>query len=102
MAKLTIINLFIPLFVGGVFCMILLSHHLIYLIAPTTLLFYGLALFNAGKYTLKEVRYLGLTEMLLGLFASYYAGYGLLFWALGFGILHIIYGTVMYFKYERS
>jgi hypothetical protein len=102
MAKLTIINLFLPLCIGGIFCLILLYHHLIFLIAPSTLLFYGLALFNAGKYTLIEVRYLGLTEMLLGLVACLFAGYGLLFWALGFGVLHIIYGTVMYFKYERS
>lgn len=102
MARLTVINLFIPLIIGGLFCLILLYHHLIFLIAPATLLFYGLALFNAGKYTLIEVRYLGITEMLLGLVACLFAGYGLLFWALGFGVFHITYGSVMYFKYERS
>ena len=101
MAKLTIINLFIPLAVGGIFCLILLYHHIISLIAPATLIFYGMALFNAGKYTLKEVRVLGILEMLLGLIACFFVGYGLLFWAMGFGILHIIYGTVMYRRYER-
>lgn len=101
MAKLTVINLFIPLAVGGIFCLVLLYHHLIGLIAPATLIFYGLALFNTSKYTLKEVRALGIIEMLLGIIACFFIGYGLLFWALGFGIMHIIYGTVMYRRYER-
>lgn len=100
-AKLTAVNLFIPLLAGGLFCLILLYHHIIYLIAPATLVFYGLGLINASKYTLREVRYLGVTEMLIGLVACIFVGYGLLFWALGFGVLHIIYGAVMYFRYER-
>jgi hypothetical protein len=44
---------------------------------------------------------LGICEIGLGLIASIYMGYGLLFWAVGFGVLHIIYGIVMYMKYER-
>lgn len=100
-AKLTSINLFIPLLAGGLFCLVLMYHHIIYLIAPATLVFYGLALINASKYTLKEVRYLGMTEMFIGLISSIFVGYGLLFWALGFGVLHIIYGIVMYYRYER-
>ena len=101
MAKLTLINLFIPLIAGGIFCLVLLYHHIISLVAPATLVFYGMALFNAGKYTLKEIRVLGILEMLLGLIACFFVGYGLIFWAVGFGILHIIYGTVMYTRYER-
>ncbi|MFH0865082.1 MAG: hypothetical protein V1904_02735 [Bacteroidota bacterium] len=100
-ARLTIINLFIPLVAGGLFCFILLYHHIIYLIAPATLVFYGLALVNASKYTFKEIRYLGMAEILIGLIACICIGYGLLFWALGFGVLHIIYGTVMFSQYER-
>lgn len=100
-AMLTVVNLFIPLIAGGIFCIILLYHNIIYLIAPSTLIFYGLGLINAGKYTLREIRYLGLTEVALGLTAAIFVGYGLLFWALGFGVLHIIYGTVMYYRYER-
>ncbi|MBU3660792.1 MAG: hypothetical protein FGM14_13020 [Flavobacteriales bacterium] len=94
-------NLLLPLITGGVFCLILFYHGLIGLIAPATLIFYGLALINAGKYTLHDIQYLGVFEIILGLFASIYIGYGLLFWALGFGVLHIIYGTLMYFKYEK-
>ncbi|MES2397617.1 MAG: hypothetical protein V4549_16525 [Bacteroidota bacterium] len=69
--------------------------------APSSLLFYGLALINASKYTLNDIRYLGICEIVLGLIASLYIGYGLLFWAAGFGVLHIVYGAVMYYKYER-
>jgi hypothetical protein len=95
------INLFIPLIAGGVFCLSLLSHKQVGLIAPCMLLFYGLALINASKYTLDDIRYLGLCQVGLGLLSSYFIGYGLLFWALGFGVLHIVYGISMYNKYER-
>ena len=95
------VNLFIPLISGGVFCLILLSHKQVGLIAPCMLLFYGLALINASKYTLDDIRYLGLCEIALGLISAYYIGFGLLFWSIGFGILHIIYGVMMYNKYDR-
>jgi len=100
--KRLLINLFIPLIAGGVFALILLFHHLVFLVAPVTLIFYGLALINASKFTLNEIFYLGLCEIALGLIAAVFVGYGLIFWAIGFGILHIIYGTSMYFKYERA
>jgi len=100
-AKRLLINIMIPLATGGIFCLILAYHGAVGLIAPATLIFYGLALINASKYTLDDIRNLGICEIILGLFASVYIGYGLLFWAFGFGILHIIYGTVMYYKYER-
>jgi hypothetical protein len=95
-------NLFIPLIAGGLFCLILLDRAP-ELIAATTLVFYGLALLNASKYTLPDVRTLGLCEITVGLICGFYAGTGtsLLFWAFGFGVLHIIYGAVLYNKYER-
>ncbi len=100
-AQRLIINLFIPLVSGGILCIILLLRNEIHLIAPLTLIFYGLGLVNASKFTLHDVKYLGLCEIALGLVASYFVGYALLFWAIGFGILHIIYGFMMYVKYER-
>jgi general stress protein CsbA len=95
------INLIIPLAAGGIFCLALLAHGIVGLAAPATLVFYGLALLNASKYTLRDIHYLGLIEVALGLLASFFIGYGLLFWAIGFGVMHIIYGTMMYYKYER-
>lgn len=101
-AKRLLINLLIPLIAGGLFCLVLLYHGLVGLVAPSSLLFYGLALINASKYTLNDIRYLGFCEIALGLIASLYMGYGLFFWAAGFGVLHIVYGAVMYYKYERN
>lgn len=100
-AKSLVLNLFVPLSAGGAFCFILLYHNLVFLIAPSMLIFYGLALFNTSKYTLDEIRYLGIIEICLGLIASIWTQFGLVFWGIGFGALHIIYGTLMYFKYEK-
>jgi len=100
-SKRLLINFCIPLFTGGIFAILLLRHEVYGLIAPITLIFYGLACLNASKYTLKDVRYLGITEIILGLIAVEFSGYGLYFWVLGFGICHIIYGAMMYFKYDR-
>ncbi|TND08510.1 MAG: hypothetical protein FD123_2306 [Bacteroidetes bacterium] len=97
-----LLNLFIPLAAGGLFCLALMLHGVIGLIAPATLIFYGLALLNASKYTLNDVRYLGVSQIALGLAACMFVGYGLFFWALGFGVLHIVYGAVMWWKYERG
>ncbi|HYD92493.1 MAG TPA: hypothetical protein VEA37_13530, partial [Flavobacterium sp.] len=81
--------------------LILLSKGLIGLVAPATLLFYGLSLYVASRYTYEDVKILGLVQITLGLISSYYIGYGLLFWAIGFGVCHIIYGIYVHFKYER-
>ena len=97
-----VINLMIPLVTGGIFILFLIEKEILGLVAPLTLLFYGLACVNASKYTLGGVRYLGITMIVLGLISTKFIGYGLLFWALGFGFCHIFYGAVMYFKYERG
>lgn len=100
-SRLMLVNLMIPLLAGGLFCVILFYHGLIGLIAPTTLIFYGLALINAGKYSFEEVSYLGVSEILVGLVALMLKGQGLIFWAVGFGALHIVYGILMYWKHDR-
>jgi hypothetical protein len=97
-----IINLAIPLVAGGLYCLVLLNYRLIGLIAPTTLIFYGIALVGASKYTLDEIRWLGISEIILGLINCVFIGYGVTFWAIGFGVLHIIYGLMMYVRYEAK
>jgi hypothetical protein len=99
--KSLLVNLFIPLAAGGLFCLSLLYHNIYFMIAPSMLIFYGLALLNTSKYTLKEIRYLGMSEICLGVLASVWVQFGIVFWGIGFGILHIMYGTFMYFKYEK-
>ncbi len=101
-ARKLLLNLFIPLFFGGVFCIAMLYHGYVGVIAPATLVFYGMALLNAGKYTYRDIRYLGICQMALGVAAMFFMGRGLYFWAFGFGVLHIIYGLAMYFKYDRA
>ncbi len=91
----------IPLAAAGVFCIGLVYQHAVWLVCPTMLTFYGLTLLNASRHTYRDLEYLGLCEIGLGLIALFLTGYGLLMWTLGFGILHIIYGTVMWFKYDR-
>ncbi|MBC5838315.1 hypothetical protein [Flavobacterium muglaense] len=98
--KNLLINLTIPLFVGFVFCLSLLMHHLFVFIAPATLLFYGLALINAEKYTFSDIKYLGYLELLLGMASLFFLGKGLLFWIIGFGVLHILYGIILFKKYK--
>lgn len=100
-SKRLIINFCIPLVTGGIFSILLLKNGYYGLIAPITLIFYGMSCLNASKYTLRDVRYLGITQIILGLIAVEYSGYGLYFWVIGFGICHIVYGSVMYYKYDR-
>jgi len=101
-AQRLMVNTAIPLLAGAfvVYRMLELGEY--GLIAPSSLIFYGLALVNGSKYTLGEVKYLGYFQVVLGIVNLWMPGNGLYFWALGFGILHIIYGVVMWWKYERQ
>ena len=94
-------NMVIPLAAGGLFILGMLQYNDWRFVSPACLIFYGLALVNASKYTLTDIRYLGYCEIIVGLINMQWIGFGLYFWAMGFGILHIIYGVVMWWKYER-
>jgi uncharacterized membrane protein (Fun14 family) len=100
-SKRLVINLMIPLVTGGIFILILVYNNHYGVVAPACLIFYGLALIQASGNLYEEVRYLGYSEIALGLISAVLPGYGLLFWAIGFGALHIFYGTLMYCKYDR-
>lgn len=101
-SKRLAVNMAIPLIAGGLFVIGLLNSRGWIYVAPSCLVFYGLALVNASKYTLTDIRYLGLLEILLGCICMYFPHDGLYFWTAGFGILHIIYGLIMWWKYERT
>ena len=94
-------SLAVPLLAGGVFCAGLIHHGLFWLAFPTTLIFYGLALLNGSRYTVRDVEYLGVSEVALGLISVFLTGYTLVTWVIGFGVLNIVYGVVMWMKYER-
>lgn len=95
-------NIFFPIATGGIFSLIMIYRGYWGIIAPCMLIFYGLALINGGKYTLSEITKIGYIDVSLGLLCALFPGYGLIFWTIGFGILHIIYGMIMYNKYERK
>ncbi len=95
-------NVLLPVLAGGLFILGMLQYGELRFIAPACLVFYGLALINGSKYTLSDIRYLGYMEIILGIINMWFIGYGLLFWTIGFGVLHIIYGTIMWWKYERN
>jgi len=94
-------NLFIPLTAGGIFCLILFINGNVSIVISLSMIFYGLALYNASNFTLNEVRYLGLANIICGIFALLFPAIGLIFWAIGFGIFHIAYGSFMHLKYDK-
>jgi hypothetical protein len=94
-------SLLVVLVTGGVFCIILFAQGYFKLIASTMLIFYGLALLHASRYSHRDIIYLAYSEIVVGIVSAIYLNWGLLFWTLGFGILHIIYGSIMYYKYDR-
>lgn len=95
-----LVNLFIPLTTGGIVALSFLFRGYIGVLVPLTLIFYGLALLNVSKYTLNEIRNLGLIEIILGLFALQFISHSLWFWAAGFGLFHIVYGIIVKMKYR--
>lgn len=101
-AKHLLSSMLVPLLGGGLFCLIMVYQDMLAMVAPAMLVFYGLALVSASKYTYTDIFYLGLFEVGLGLLAAIFLAHGLLFWSLGFGVMHMVYGIFMYFKYERN
>ena len=101
-AKKLVFSIAIPLAIGGAFILILYYHNILYLIAPATLIFYGMALMNASKESVKELFYMGLIEVVLGFTACFDTHQGLFYWAFGFGILHILYGIIIHLKYDSK
>ena len=95
-------NTFLPLAAGGFLIWHLIEINGYGLVAPSCLIFYGLALVNGSKYTMGEIRWLGYGEIILGIINLWNPGRGIFFWTLGFGVLHIIYGFAMWWKYERT
>ena len=95
-------SLLTPLFFGGLFTIGLYQLQAFILVAPAMLIFYGMSLLNASKFVQVELKYLGLCQMALGVISVFLPLYGLYFWALGFGVLHIIYGSIMWWKYDRK
>jgi len=97
-----VINLAIPLLAGAATVLAFVLKGDWMYVAPVCLIFYGLALINGSKYTVSDIKYLGLLEVVLGCLGLFISpGYGLYLWAAGFGVLHIVYGIIMWRKYDK-
>lgn len=101
-ARRLLLNTLIPMVVGAVFLARLIQFQQYDLVPAVSLIFYGLALVNGSRYTLGEIKWLGYAEVITGLICLWYPGAGLYAWAFGFGVLHIVYGFAMWYKYERK
>jgi hypothetical protein len=102
LTKRLLTSFIVPLLAGSIYIIIILNQQKYGQTGALMLLFYGLALLNASKYTLGDIKYLGYTQIILGLLCAIYPGYGFWFWVIGFGFMHIIYGLIMYFKYDKK
>lgn len=100
-SKQLLTHLFYPLFAGGVFCVSFIYNGCGMFVAPACLVFYGLSLVSGSRHTISDIKYLGILEVMLGLCALFLPGFGLIFWSIGFGALHIIYGAMMWNKYDK-
>jgi len=96
-----LLSLAVPLITGGLFILILIFRGYYGIISSACLVFYGLALVYGSQFTFTDVRWLGFCEIFLGLLAAFIPGYGIVFWVIGFGLLHILYGSIMHFKYKQ-
>ena len=99
--KLLAVDMSIPLLTGAGLSAALWFQNQPVFIPPVTLIFYGLALVSARRFTVREVRWLGLSEILLGLAAMLWTDAELYLWAFGFGLLHVIYGLLAYRKFDQ-
>lgn len=102
LTKRLLTSFIVPLIAGGLYMIIILNQQKYGQTGALMLLFYGLALLNASKYTLGDIKYLGYTQIVLGLICAIYPAYGFWFWVIGFGFMHIIYGAAMYYKNDRK
>ncbi len=99
-----VISMMIPIAVAALLILVLLHNGDLDYITPICLILYGMALFNGSRYTISDIRYLGLLEIILGCVALFVSGWewSLYLWAFGFGVLHILYGIIMWRKYDQQ
>ena len=91
----TILNFSVPLLAGGILCLALVLQGHYGLTSSIMLIFYGLALINCHHFSIQLLGYLGYAELLLGLADCFVSTHALLFWAIGFGVLHILFGLYL-------
>ena len=97
-----LVDFFIPLIAGGLLSMALVQQGHYGLTSSIMLLFYGLALVNCSHYTYPALRWLGYSELLIGIIDCFTMSHALLFWFLGFSVMHILFGVIYVIMFERK
>jgi hypothetical protein len=93
----------VPLLGGGLLLAVLVFRYGLFgLVAPLSLLFYGLALTRASWFSLRELRSLGYVQIGLGLVSCLFPRETLLFWGLGLGLAHVLFGLWMAVREQRA
>lgn len=97
-----LLDFLIPLIAGGLFSMAMVMQQHYGLTSSIMLMFYGLALINCSHYTYPILRWLGYTELLIGIIDCFTMSHALLFWFLGFSVAHILFGIIYVLMFDRK
>ncbi|MBN8569474.1 MAG: hypothetical protein J0M18_07575 [Ignavibacteria bacterium] len=100
--KKFIFNHSIFLFTGALFSLVLIYYGIYFLVVPSLLIFFGLGLISVSKFSFNLIKSLGIVEIILGLILSFIPVYALLFFTIGFGVMNIVYGFIMYLNYDKT
>jgi hypothetical protein len=57
---------------------------------------YGLALINLSRFRIRSYFLMGLAMLFLGILGLLFIPFSILFWGLGFGLLHLLYGSFLH------
>lgn len=93
---------FTPILIGLVFVLILYFNNEYNYLLALLLVFYGIGLLNAGFTTNNLVKPLGYIQVTFGLICAIKYDYTFWFFAIGFGIVHLVYGSIVYFKIDKK
>ena len=95
-----LVSLLVPLAAGGLFVLFTIKTVPANVTAASTLIFYGVAMMSAGKFTFGEIHWLGVLEVVTGLVCILLPQWTIFIWAAGFGVIHICYGLFMHLRYK--
>ena len=97
-------NFFTAMVVGGLVCLTPLFNGLWNMIPGFMLLFYGLALvlISPIAFRISITKYFGYAEIALGIAALALTPFGMMFWTIGFCILHLIWGIWFNIWFDRK
>jgi len=101
-SKQLLAAMLVPLAAGGFLTGILILKEIHAFIIPAMLIFYGITLTNASRFSHRELFIIGILFIVLGLAAVWFPEAGLVIWATGFGLVHLIYGSWMYVVNEKK